>query len=159
MSPDTLRAGGVWRRDYYTVETVIRGYHMYKEVGMPPLDKFYLACRNAAVKCSYAPRFRFSPGLLDWSRTCFTRDNILRVFTSLFGAVILDEGITCESGPSAFGSVELLSWKYLSKDMTVILTTRWLDAQPPKRHAPKISQRKLSRIAPKPRKFSAIRYM
>ena len=115
---------------------------------MPPLDKLYLASRNAAVKCSYAPRFRFSPGLLDWSRTCFT---------SLFGAVILDEGITCESGPSAFGSVELLSWKYLSKDMTVILTTRWLDAQPPKRHAPKISRRKLSRIAPKPRnprKFS-----
>ena len=121
---------------------------MYKEDGMPPLDKLYLASRNAAVKCSYAPRFRFSPGLLDWSRTCFT---------TLFGAVILDEGITCESGPSAFGSVELLSWKYLSKDMTVILTTRWLDAQPPKRHAPKISRRKLSRTAPKPRnprKFS-----
>ena len=121
---------------------------MYKEVGMPPLDKLYLASRNAAVKCSYAPRFRFSPGLLDWSRTCFT---------TLFGAVILDEGITCESGPSAFGSVELLSWMYLSKDMTVILTTRWLDAQYPKHHAPKISRRKLSRIAPKPRnpqKFS-----
>ena len=99
------------------------------------------------MKCSYAPRFCFSPGLLDWSRTCFT---------TLFGAVILDEGITCESGPSAFGSVELLSWKYLNKDMTVILT-RWLDAQPPKCHAPKISQRKLSQIAPKPqnpRKFS-----
>ena len=61
---------------------------MYKEVGMPPLDKLYLASRNAAVKCSYAPRFRFSPGLLDWSRTCFT---------TLFGAVILDEGITCEA--------------------------------------------------------------
>ena len=43
----------------------------------------------AAVKCSYVPRFRFSPGLLDWSRTCFI---------TLFGAVILDEGITCESG-------------------------------------------------------------
>ena len=49
----------------YTVETVVRGYHMYKEVGMPPLDKFYLASRNAAVKCSYAPCFCFSPGLLD----------------------------------------------------------------------------------------------
>ena len=48
----------------YTVETVVRGYHMYKEVGMPPLDN-YIASRNAAVKCSYAPRFRFSPGLLD----------------------------------------------------------------------------------------------
>ena len=47
------------------IETVVRGYHMYKEVGMPPLDKFYLASRNAAVKCSYAPRFRFSSGLLD----------------------------------------------------------------------------------------------
>ena len=44
----------------YTVETVVRGYHTYKEVGMPLLDKFYLASRNAAVKCSYAPHFRFS---------------------------------------------------------------------------------------------------
>ena len=39
----------------YTVETVVRGYHMYKEVGMPPLDKFYLASRNVAVKCSMLP--------------------------------------------------------------------------------------------------------
>ena len=41
-------------------------------------------------------------------------------FTSLFTAVILDGGITCESRPLGFDSVKLLSWKYLSKDMTVI---------------------------------------
>ena len=77
--------------------------------------------------------------LLDWSRTCFT---------SLFGAVILDESITCESVPSAFGSVELLSWKYLRKDMTVILTSSNTLAWRP---TPKISQGKLLQIYPKPR--------
>ena len=41
---------------------------MYKEVGMPPFDKFYLASRNAAVKCLYAPRFRFSPWLVGLDR-------------------------------------------------------------------------------------------
>ena len=44
----------------------------------------------------------------------------LITFTSLFVAVILDKGITCESGPSGFDSIKLLSWKHLSKDMSVI---------------------------------------